>query len=184
MSDNPKVRVLAFSGSLRKASFNSALLRAAAELAPKEMELEIFDLRGIPLYDEDLRTQGVPAEVTTFREKISSANAVLIATPEYNYSIPGVLKNALDWASRPPNQPFAGKPVAIVGASTGGFGTVRAQLHLRQVCVFLDLRPINKPELHIARCQEKFDADLRLTDETLRKTLADLLETLGKAART
>jgi chromate reductase len=173
------IHVLGFSGSLRKGSYNTALLAAAADLLPEGMTLETFDLSPIPLYNDDVRAAGYPGAVRTFRERIASADALLIATPEYNYSIPGVLKNALDWASRPPDPPLNGKPTAIMGASTGNFGTVRAQLHLRQVCVFTNMLTINKPEVLVARAQEKFDGRGRLTDETTAGFVRDLLKALA-----
>jgi chromate reductase len=179
----PSIHVLGFSGSLRKDSYNTALLRAAAELLPDGMTLETFDLSPIPLYNDDVRTAGYPDAVKDFRSRIAAADALLIATPEYNYSIPGVLKNALDWASRPPDPPLNGKPVAIMGASPGNFGTVRAQMHLRQVCVYTNMFPINKPEVLVARAQEKFDAEGRLTDETTRGFVRDLLIALADWTR-
>ncbi len=158
------IQVLGFAGSLRKGSYNRALLRAAEELLPSGMRLETFDLAPIPLYDEDVKQQGFPEPVQRFREAIRKADALLIATPEYNYSAPGVLKNALDWASRPPEQPFAGKPVAIMGATTSLWGTVRAQLHLRQSFVAVNMHALNKPEVLIANAKDKFDAEGKLTD--------------------
>jgi chromate reductase, NAD(P)H dehydrogenase (quinone) len=178
-----KVHALGFSGSLRKGSFNAAVLRAAVEMAPPELEIETFDLHGIPLYDGDLEAQGMPEPVRRFRERIKAADALLIITPEYNYSMPGVIKNAIDWASRPPEQPFAGKPVAIAGASAGFFGTARAQYHLRQTCVFLDMLPLNKPEVFIGGASTKVDAAGRLTDESARASLRALLEALVAWAR-
>lgn len=169
------IRVLGISGSLRKASYNTGLLRAASELLPEEMTLETFDLSHIPLYNDDVRALGYPEPVQEFRDRITAADALLIATPEYNFSIPGVLKNAIDWASRPPNPPLDGKPVAMMGASTGNFGTVRAQMHLRHVCVNTNMLPLNKPEVLVMRAQEKFDAEGRLTDETARGFIRDLL---------
>jgi chromate reductase len=140
-----RISILGFAGSLRKASFNRALLSAAVELAPEDAALEIFDLEGIPPFSQDLET--VPTErVKEFKSKIRSADAILIATPEYNYSVPGVLKNAFDWASRPPkDNAFDGKPVALMGASTGMLGTARAQYHLRQTFVILNAHPLNRP---------------------------------------
>src|SRR5579859_2585336 len=126
-------KVLGIAGSLRKGSYNKLALRAAVELKPADMEIESFDIAPIPLYDEDLRERGFPPVVQDLREKIRSADALLIVTPEHNYSMPGVLKNAIDWASRPPQQPLNGKPAAIMGASTGRLGTARAQYHLRQI---------------------------------------------------
>ena len=177
------LRVLAIAGSLRKESYNRGVLRAAHELAPPGLAIESFDLRPIPLYDGDVESQGFPPSVEDLRERIRAADAVLIATPEYNYSVPGVLKNALDWASRPPDQPFADKPVAIVGATPGGFGTTRAQHHLRQSFVFLDARLLSRPELLIGGAAAKFDAEGRLHDERTRQLLGDLLRALESWAR-
>jgi len=179
MSNPVSIHVLGFSGSLRKGSYNTALLAAAADFLPGGMTLETFDLSPIPLYNEDVRAAGYPGPVRAFRERIAAADAILIATPEYNFSMPGVLKNALDWASRPPDPPLSGKPVAIMGASTGNFGTVRSQLHLRQVCVYTNMLPVNKPEVLVSRAQEKFDAEGRLTDETTRGFVRDLLAALA-----
>ncbi|MGQ9368668.1 NADPH-dependent FMN reductase [Azospirillum sp. ST 5-10] len=171
------LRVLSFAGSLRKGSYNRALLRIAEEVAPEGMRLEVFDLAAIPLYDADVEAQGRPEPVVAFREAIGAADAVLIATPEYNYSIPGVLKNAIDWASRPPDQPFAGKPLAIMGAGSG-LGSARSQYHLRQVCVYLDMHPLNKPEV-LVRYAESFNPDGTLKDEAVRTKIAGLLTALA-----
>lgn len=176
------VHVLGVSGSLRRGSLNTALLHAAAERLPEGMTLEIHDLAAIPLYNGDLEASGMPAPVQAFKERIAAADALLIATPEYNYSIPGVLKNALDWASRPMPSPMGGKPLAITGAG-GRFGTVRAQLHLRQIAVYLNLLPLNKPELMIPLAWEKFDEQGQLTDEPTRTALHDLLAALGDWTR-
>ncbi len=174
------IKVLAISGSLRKASFNTAALRAARELAPEGVEVTIYEgLRDIPLYDDDIRAgQGYPAPVNAFRAAIKAADALLIATPEYNYSIPGVLKNAIDWASRPPEQPFDGKPVAILGAAGSMLGTGRAQYDLRKMFVFLNGHVLNKPEVMISQAPTRFDADGRLTDETTRTLMAQQLAAL------
>jgi chromate reductase, NAD(P)H dehydrogenase (quinone) len=177
------VSVLGFAGSLRKGSYNAALLRAAVELAPPDVRLETLDLRGIPLYDGDVEALGLPEAVQRFRERIAAADALLIVTPEYNYSMAGVLKNAIDWASRPPDQPFRGKPVALAGASMGGFGTARAQYHLRQTCVFLDMVPLNKPEVFISAAHQKVDAEGRLSDEPSRAAIRALLEALAAWTR-
>jgi len=177
------IHVLGVSGSLRKSSYNTALLAAASELLPEGMTLEIFDISSIPLYDEDVRSLGYPKAVREFRDRIAAADALLIATPEYNYSIPGVLKNAIDWASRPPDYLLDGKPVAIMGASTGSFGTVRAQMHLRHVCVGCNMLPLNEPEVLVMRAQEKFDASGRLADETTRGLVRDLLAALADWTR-
>ena len=182
MAANRTLKVLGFAGSLRRDSLNKALLTAARELAPESMEIEAFDLGPIPLYDEDLRQAGLPEAVAAFREAIAAADAALIATPEYNYSFSGVVKNAVDWASRPPDQPFAGKPVAITGTSPGGLGTARAQYHLRQCFVFLDGRVMNRPELLLRDARQIFDDDGRLADPEARGRLAAFLAAFGDFA--
>ena len=177
------IHVLGFAGSLRKGSYNRAILRAAAELAPAGMSLETFDLSPIPLYNADVEAMGEPEPVQRFKERIAAADALLIATPEYNYSIPGVLKNALDWASRPSKgSPVNGKPVAIMGAG-GMFGTVRAQQHLRLIAVHNDMHVLNKPEVYISRPWEKFDDDGHLADEPTRERIRALLEALAAWTR-
>jgi chromate reductase len=171
-----KVKVLGVAGSLRKGSYNRALLRTAQEVAPEEMEIETFDLSDIPSFNADVEAQGVPEPVSAFKQAIQNAHGLLIATPEYNYSIPGVLKNALDWASRPPGQsPLNNKPVAILGASMGMGGTIRAQSHLRQVFCFTESYVMIKPEIYVARAQDKFDAEGHLTDEKTREFLQKFL---------
>lgn len=175
-------KVLAISGSLRKASVNTLALRAAQALAPADMVFEFADLSQIPMYNDDLREQGEPAAVTHLKQQIQAADAVLIASPEYNFSIPGVLKNALDWVSRPPMQPFDGKPVAIMGAAPGPVGTGRMQYHLRQVLVFLNSFTVNKPEVLIGHCGSKFNADGELTDAVTAGFISDLLKALQALA--
>src|SRR5208337_2081020 len=173
-----KISILGFAGSLRKGSFNKALLRAALELLPEDAELEVFDLEGIPFYNQDLENR--PAErVKDFKAKIRAADAIVIATPEYNYSIPGVLKNAIDCASRPHgDNAFAHKPVAIMGASPGMIGTARAQYHLRQCFVFLSCFALNQPEVMVSFAQEKIDKDGKVTDQKTRELIKQLLENL------
>ncbi len=173
-----KVKILAFGGSLRKGSFNKALLRAALEMVPGDAELKVFDLEGIPVFNQDL--EGNPPQmVKDFKAQIRAADAILIATPEYNYSIPGFLKNAIDQASRPyVDNAFAGKPVAMMGASVGMLGTARAQYHLRQSCVFLDMHPLNRPEVMVPFAQDKVDQNGRLTDGKTREKIKELLEAL------
>jgi chromate reductase len=166
------VRILGIAGSLRKASFNAATLRAATRLAPDGMTITPFDIAPIPLYNEDVRAQGFPAPVEALRQAIKEADGLLIVSPEYNYSIPGVLKNAIDWASRPPEQPVDGKPIGLMGASGGLFGTARAQYHLRQVFVFLNGLVMNRPEVMIPTAQNKFDAEGKLTDQQTRDFIA------------
>lgn len=174
-----QLTVLGIAGSLRRGSYNAAVLRAAQELAPAGMTIERFEQIGdIPLYDEDLREKGLPPAVEALRSRIKAADALLIVTPEYNGSIPGVLKNAIDWASRPPEQPFAGKPIALMGASPGLLGTVRAQYHLRQALVGLDGLVMNRPEVMIGQANTRIDAEGQLTDEKTRTFVAALLVAL------
>ena len=168
----------AISGSLRSGSYNTAALRAAAELAPEGVTIVEEGLADIPIYNEDLKAAGLPAAVSRLQAAIASADAVLIATPEYNYSVSGVLKNAIDWVSRTDPQPFANKPVAIMGASPGALGTARAQYDLRKMFVYLDAHLLNKPEVMISAAHTRFDADGKLTDEATRKFLASLLTAL------
>src|SRR5690348_564033 len=168
MSGSGTVRILGIAGSLRQGSFNRATLRTAQELAPAGLTIETFDIAPIPLYNEDVRQQGFPPAVEELRAKIKQADGLLFVTPEYNYSIPGVLKNAIDWASRPPEQPFDGKPIGIMGASAGAMGTGRAQYHLRQCFVFLNGLVMNRPEVMIPAAQNKFDANGKLTDQQTR----------------
>jgi len=173
-----RIRILGFAGSLRKASYNKALLRAATEMVPEGADLEVFDLEGIPPFSEDVEQQP-PKKVKDFKAKIRAADAILIATPEYNYSMPGVLKNAIDWASRPyGDNAFAGKPVGIMGASIGMLGTGRAQYHLRQSCVFLDMYPLNQPEVMVAFAHEKVDDSGKVTDQKTRDKVRELVESL------
>lgn len=170
------MKFLGICGSLRQQSYNAMALRAAAGLLPPGATLEMADLRGIPLYDEDLRAAGEPEAVARLRAQVRAADVVLIATPEYNFSIPGVLKNALDWVSRPPAQPFDEKVVAILGASAGLAGTARVQYDLRKVMVFLNAFVVNKPEVFIREAATKFDASGALVDPATAKFIADLLE--------
>ncbi len=183
---NP-VHILGIAGSLRRASYNRAALRAATQLVPQDATLEIFELDGIPGFNQD-EEQNPPAKVADFKRRIRAADAILIVTPEYNYSIPGVLKNAIDWASRPyGDSAWSGKPVAIMGASIGTIGTARAQYHLRQVFVFLNMFPVNQPEVMIGNAAERFDAQGNMTDETtkdfIRKLLQSLVEWTGRLAQ-
>lgn len=177
--------VCAIAGSLRQASYNRALLRAAQELAPAGMEIRIFDRVGeLPLFDQDLEAQGDPEPVVAMRQAIAEADALLIATPEYNHGVPGVLKNAIDWASRPPRGAvLAGKPTAILGASPGVTGTARAQSQLRQSLVFTDTPVLPQPEILVYRAHEKFDAAGRLTDEKTREFVGKLLSGLASWTR-
>jgi chromate reductase, NAD(P)H dehydrogenase (quinone) len=174
---NP-LTILGIAGSLRKGSYNRGALLAAQQLAPDGARIDIFDLDGIPLFNQD-EERTPPAKVVELKAKVRTADAILLVTPEYNYSVPGVLKNAIDWASRPyGDSAWHGKPVAIMGASAGVFGSARAQYHLRQMFVFLNMYPVNQPEVMIAQAQQRFDATGNLTDETSRKLIRQLLENL------
>ena len=174
------VHVLGISGSLRRGSYNTAALLAACETLPDGMTMELYDLSAVPLYNQDVDAAGAPEPVQHLKARIAAADALLIATPEYNHSIPGVLKNAIDWASRPPNRsPLNGKPVAIMGATGGVWGTTRAQVHLRQICFAVNMLLLNRPEVLIAQAGQKFDSDGRLTDETTRQFIRSTLEALA-----
>ena len=172
------IRLLGIAGSLRRGSYNRAALRAATTVVPEGATLDTFDLEGIPGFNED--DEGTPpAKVVELKRSIRAADAVLIVTAEYNYSVPGVLKNAIDWASRPyGDSAWSGKPAAIMGASVGNIGTARAQYHLRQIFVFLNMFPINQPELMIGNAATRFDGDGNLTDDTTRQRIRDLLRSL------
>lgn len=173
------MNVLGIAGSLRSGSFNRALLRAAQEVAPHGMSIEIYDLAGIPLYDADLEAQGDPEPVQRFKAAIAQADGLLISTPEYQHSIPGVLKNAFDWASRPhASSVLAQKPVAIMGVTSGMSGTARAQMQLREVLCYNDMRAVSRPEVLIAYAQTKFDAKGNFIDENGRTFVRQLLENL------
>jgi len=176
--EDRKIRIAAFTGSLRRNSYNRAALRAAAELLPENAVMDIIDLAGIPFFSEDLEAEGIPPAVAEFKRRLGEADAVLIATPEYNFSIPPVLKNAFDWASRGENLPLSGKPAAIMSASTGMLGGARVQYHLRQVLVALNLRTLNKPEVFITNADTKFDKDGRLLDERTRNSISRLVTAL------
>jgi chromate reductase len=173
-----RIKILGFAGSLRKSSYNKAILRAAKDFAPEDAEIEIFDLEGIPPYNQDLDDR-MPARVREFKEKIRGADAILIATPEYNYSAPGVLKNAIDWASRPiGDNSFAGKPVAIMSASIGMLGGARAQYHLRQMFVYIDMHPVNRPEVMVPFAADRIDDAGNVTDAKTREKVKELVESL------
>ncbi|NLE50630.1 MAG: NAD(P)H-dependent oxidoreductase [Chloroflexi bacterium] len=169
--------VLGIAGSLRAGSINRALLEAAQELAQDSMTIQIFDLTPIPMYNSELETdERRPAEVIAFKQAITRADGLLIVTPEYNYSVPGVLKNALDWASRPAGKsPLKDKPTAIMGATGGLWGTVRAQTHLRDIFASTETPVVLKPEVLVAEARQKFDEQCRLTDEATRHFVRELL---------
>jgi chromate reductase len=172
------VHILGIAGSLRCGSYNRAALRAATQLVPEDATIDIFELDGIPAFNQD-EEQNPPAKVVELKARIREADAVLIVTPEYNYSVPGVLKNAIDWASRPyGDNAWSGKPAAIMGASVGTIGTARAQYHLRQMFVFLNVFPVNQPEVMIGNAAERFDAEGNLTNEATKDFIHQLLQNL------
>ncbi len=176
------IHILGFTGSLRKKSYNMAALRTAQELVPPDAELEIVELGELPLFNQDFENDK-PETVRAFEEKIRKADALFIVTPEFNYSVPGVLKNAIDWVSWPyAKSVITGKPTAITGAG-GRVGTARAQLHLRQMLQYLDVPVLNKPEVFIQYAWEKFDSDGNLIDEATRDQIKGLLEALVKFTR-
>lgn len=175
---NDKIKILGLAGSLRKKSYNRALLKAAAELCPMAAELEIFDLADIPIFNQDEENNPPPA-VQELKNKIRQADAVVFVSPEYNYSVSGALKNAIDWASRPyGDNSWEGKSAAIMSASGSMLGGARAQYHLRQIFVFLDIHPVNRPEVMVPLVQEKFDEQGRLTDEKTKEKVLALLTAL------
>jgi chromate reductase, NAD(P)H dehydrogenase (quinone) len=170
--------ILGIAGSLRKESFNRALLRAAAELVPEGVRLETFEIDGMPMFNQDDEAKPHP-RVTELKERVRAADAILFVTPEYNYSIPGVLKNAIDCASRPySDNAWDGKPVAVMGASIGMLGSARAQYHLRQTFVFLNMHAVNQPEVMVSNAAKRFDQEGKLTDEMSKKLVQQLLAEL------
>ncbi len=172
------MKILGVSGSLRAGSYNTMLVRAAAGLAPEGVSLEVFDLRGIPMYDDDVYQKGFPEPVAAWREAIRSADALFFSTPEYNRSIPGVLKNAIDWASRPKEMPLSGKPAAVTGATPGALGAAAAIFHLRHVLGVLGVQLVSGKDVFMGQAAGKFDAAGTLTDEASRKQVEDLLARL------
>ena len=177
------LKILGIAGSLRNGSYNRAALRAATHLVPNEAVLDTFELDAIPPFNQDLEREP-PPKVRELKAKVRSADAILFVTPEYNYSVPGVLKNAIDWASRPYGEnAWDGKPAAIMGASIGMFGSARAQYHLRQMMVFLNMYPLNQPEVMIPEAADKFSADGELTDEKAKSKVKELLEALVRWTR-
>src|SRR6185369_3247141 len=172
------VRILGIAGSLRRDSYNRAALRAATQLVPEGATIETFELDGIPGFNQD-EEKYPPVKVVELKQRVREVDAILFVTPEYNYSVPGVLKNAIDWASRPyGDSAWNGKPAAIMGASVGAIGTARAQYHLRQMMVFLNMFPVNQPEVMIGNASDRFDAQGNLTDEAAKGFIRQLLQNL------
>lgn len=178
------LKILGVAGSLRAGSLNRALIRAAAERAPANMQIDLFDLRVVPLYDGDVEAEGDPESVAAFKSAIRASDGVLFATPEYNHGVPGVMKNAVDWASRPPRDAaLNAKPVGIIGASPGQTGTARGQSQLRQAFEFTNSFCMPQPELLVFRAHEKFDAEGRLVDDATAEYLGRYLAAFGDWVR-
>ena len=178
-----QIKILGIAGSLRKQSYNKGALRAAQKLCPDGATVEVFDLEGIPPFNQD-DEKNVPAKVNELKQKIRAADAILLVTPEYNYGMPGVLKNAIDWASRPyGDNAWSGKPVALMSAALSMGGGVRAQYQLRQAFVFLNMDAVVQPEVAISNAPERFDKDGNLTDETSKKLIGQLLRNLVEKVR-
>jgi chromate reductase, NAD(P)H dehydrogenase (quinone) len=177
-----EIKILGIVGSLRTDSYNHAALKAAQQLVPDGAILNLIELHGIPVFDQDEELVP-PTSVLEFKREILAADAILFATPEYNYSVPGVLKNAIDWASRPyGDSAWVGKPAAIMGASAGSLGTARAQYHLRQILVALNMPVVNQPEVMIGNAAQRFDQNGGLTDEPTRQFIQKLLVALVQLA--
>ena len=175
------IQLVGMSGSLRKGSYNTMLLKAAAQLLPTDVSMEIISIEDIPLYNADLDLPAAkqrPETVEHFRKMLTDADGILISSPEYNYSIPGGLKNAIDWGSRGEDSPLLRKPVAVIGATTGLWGTTRMQLAFHNVFLFLDMKPVYKPEVLVAQAEKKFDKIGNLMDEMTKKILKQKLEAL------
>jgi len=174
-------QLVGISGSLREGSFNTMLLKAASQVLPFNVSMEIISIEDIPLYNADLDLPSAkqrPQQVEHFRKMLTDADGILISSPEYNYSIPGGLKNAIDWASRGEDSPLLRKPVAVIGATTGLWGTTRMQLAFHNVFLFLDMKPVYKPEVLVAQAEKKFDKNGNLIDEMAKKILKQKLEAL------
>ena len=175
------IQLVGLSGSLRTGSYNTMLLKAAAQLLPADVSMDIVSIEEIPLYNGDLDlpvAKQRPESVEHFRKMLSDADGILISSPEYNYSIPGGLKNAIDWASRGEDSPLLRKPVAVIGATTGLWGTVRMQMAFHNVFLFLDMKPVYKPEVMVAQAEKKFDKEGNLIDEMAKKLVKQKLEAL------
>ena len=175
------IQLIGMSGSLRKGSYNTMLLKAAAQLLPADVSMDIVSIEDIPLYNADLDLPAArqrPEAVEHLRKMLTDADGILISSPEYNYSIPGGLKNAIDWASRGEDSPLLRKPVAVIGATTGLWGTARMQVAFHNVFLFLDMKPVYKPEVLVAQAEKKFDNEGNLTDELAKKLIKQKLKAL------
>ncbi|HUA55677.1 MAG TPA: NADPH-dependent FMN reductase [Candidatus Sulfotelmatobacter sp.] len=172
------LKIVGICGSLRAGSYNKAALRVAGEVLPPDMTLETAEIGDFPLYNADIQAKGFPAPVERVAAQVKAADGILWVTPEYNFTISGVLKNAIDWLSRMTPQPCDDKPVAVMGAAGGALGTGRAQYELRRICVFLNMHPLNKPEVFIGAAHTKFDASGKLTDEPTREFIKQLMAAL------
>jgi len=178
MALEQELKLLGFVGSLRKDSYNRGLMRAAMQLLPQNVTLEVFEIREIPPFDQDFE-RNPPEVVKQMKGKIRAADAILFVSPEYNYSIPGVLKNAIDWASRPfSDNAWDGKPVAVMSASSGKLGGARMQYHLRQSFVFLNMHPVNRPEFMLANAGNYFDGKGNLTDGDISNRIVEMINSL------
>jgi chromate reductase, NAD(P)H dehydrogenase (quinone) len=178
MSAPPSIRLLGVSGSLRKRSYNSGALRAIASIMPESMTFSIADLASLPFYNADVEESGLPDTVQRFRTQVAAADALIFAVPEYNFSLSGVLKNAMEWLSRPPNPPANGKSCAVLGASVSPLGTARGQFHFRHVCVSLNMMVVNVPHLDINNAKDKFDAQSALIHQPTLDSMRQLLDEL------
>jgi chromate reductase len=165
MSAPSRIKLLGISGSLRAQSYNSGALSVVGSVLPEDMEFDVASLSDLPFYNADVEQRGFPAAVESFRRSVAAADALIFAVPEYNFSVPGALKNALEWLSRPPNPPTNGKPCAMFGASVSPLGTARGQFHFRHICVSLNMIAVNAPHVDITNAKTKFDAQGRLTDQ-------------------
>jgi chromate reductase, NAD(P)H dehydrogenase (quinone) len=178
MANQPPIKLLGISGSLRKQSYNSGALRAVSSLLPDDVTFGVAELADVPFYNADIEQTGLPDAVKELRARVANADGLIFAVPEYNFSLSGVLKNALEWLSRPPNPPVNGKPCAVFGASVSPLGTARGQFHFRHVCVSLNMVPVNVPHVDITNAKTKFDAESRLTDQPSLDALRQLLQEL------
>jgi chromate reductase len=182
MTVQPAISLLGISGSLRKRSYNTAALRTVSAVVPQGMTFRIASLSDLPFYNADVEQLGFPPTVQQFRAEVAAADALLFAVPEYNFSVSGALKNALEWLSRPPDPPAYGKPCAMFGATVSPLGTARGQFHLRHVCVSLNLIAVNAPHVDIASAKAKFDSEDRLMDQPAIDLIRQLIEELRTLA--